>query len=261
MTTSSELVLPSPTADFHRMKVAGSRLAPIYGIFGSKGGVGKSMTSHAMIDKLVDAGKQVLFIETDTDNPDVWRCLERDAEGSIGQAIPGVVMHAISLDERDGWMDLVDIVNDHRDRVVVINTAARMTGIIRKHGGILGESLQELGRKLVALWVINRQRDAMDQLEEFMELFAGSTVHVVRNGLFGPESKFELYNTSRLRSQIEATGGKSVTLPDLADRIADALYTQRLAICDALRDMPMGNRAELIRWRKAAHRALEPVFA
>lgn len=258
MTTTSEVALPSPTADFHRMTCASTRLAPIYGVFGCKGGVGKSMTSHAMIDRLVDAGKQVLFVETDTDNPDVWRCLERESEGS---AIAGVVMEAISLDERDGWMDLVDIVNEHRERVVVINTAARMTGAIRKHGGILTESLQELGRKLVALWVINRQRDAMDQLADFMEVFAGSTVHVVRNGLFGPESKFELYNTSRLRSQIEATGGKSVTLPDLADRIADALYTQRLAICDAMRDMPIGNRAELIRWRKATHRALEPLFA
>jgi hypothetical protein len=258
MTTTSEVALPSPNADGYRVKASNSRLAPIYGIFGSKGGVGKSMTSHAVIDKLLDSGKQILFIETDTDNPDVWRCLERDTEG---QAIAGVVMHAISLDERDGWMDLVDIVNEHRDRVVVINTPARMTGAIRKHGGILTESLHELGRRLVGLWVINRQRDAMDQLEEFLELFAGSTVHVVRNGLFGPESKFELYNTSQLRSAIEETGGKSITLPDLADRIADALYTQRLAICDALRDMPLGNRAELIRWRKAAHHALEPIFA
>ena len=118
----------------------------------------------------------------------------------------------------------------------------------------------QLGRKLVALWVINRQRDAMDQLEEFMEVFADCTVHVVRNGLFGPESKFELYNSSHLREEVEATGGTSLLLPDLADRIADALYTQRLAIPDAIRDMPLGNRGELIRWRKAAHRALEAVL-
>jgi hypothetical protein len=261
MTTTSEASLPSPTTDpFSASMALHGRVPPIYGVFGSKGGVGKSMTTHAVIDQLLDSGKQVVFIETDTDNPDVWRCLDRDRSGAPGQAIAGVVMYAVGLDERDGWMDLVDIINEHRDRVVVINTAARMSGAIRKHGGILIESLQELGRKLVALWVINRQRDAMDQLDEFMNVFVDTTVHVVRNGLFGPENKFELYNTSALRTQIEASGGKSVTLPDLADRIADAMYTQRLAICDALRDMTMGNRAEVIRWRKAAHRALEPVF-
>ena len=262
MTTNEASLAPTAGAEaFQRLKVVNPKLPPIYGVFGSKGGVGKSMTAHATIDHLLELGRQVLFIETDTANPDVWRCLERDPNGAPGQAVPGVVMHAIALDERDGWMDLVDIVNEHRERVVVINTAARMTDAIRKHGGILTESLHELGRKLVALWVINRQRDAMDHLEEFMELFSGSTVHVVRNGLFGEEGKFELYNGSKLRSQVEATGGKSVTLPDLADRVADALYSQRLAISDALREMPIGNRAELVRWRKATHRALEPVFS
>ena len=176
-----------PTTETHRAKAVNTKVPPIYGIFGSKGGVGKSMTAHASIDHLLNTGRQVLFIETDTDNRDVWRCLERDAEGASGRALAGVVMHAISLDEREGWMDLVDIINEHRDRVVVINTAARMTGAIRKHGAILTESLPELGRKLVALWVINRQRDAMDQLEEFMEVFADCTVHVVRNGRSGEE--------------------------------------------------------------------------
>ncbi len=246
---------------FQRLKVVNAKLPPIYLVLGSKGGVGKSITAMATVDHLVDTGKQVLFIETDTANPDVWRCLERDAVGAPGQAMSGVVMHAISLDERDGWMDLVDIINDHRDRVVVVNTAARMSDAIRKHGAILTASLQELGRKLVMLWVINRQRDAMDQLEDFMGIFESTTVHVVRNGLFGAENKFELYNTSMLRTQIEAAGGKSLTLPDLADRVADALYSQRLAIADALREMPIGNRAELLRWRKEAHRALATVLS
>ena len=120
------------TTETHRAKAVNTKVPPIYGIFGSKGGVGKSMTAHASIDHLLNTGRQVLFIETDTDNPDVWRCLERDAEGASGRALAGVVMHAISLDEREGWMDLVDIINEHRDRVVVINTAARMTGAIRK---------------------------------------------------------------------------------------------------------------------------------
>ena len=41
----------------------------------------------------------------------------------------------------------------------------------------------------------------------------------VRNGYFGDEKKFELYNASKVRETVEGRGGKSITLPDLADRV------------------------------------------
>lgn len=260
-TTESAIAETAIPQESRPRRKAATVLPAVYMTLGSKGGVGKSMTALAAIDHLVTIGKPVLFVETDTDNPDVWRCLQRDPANAGGEFLDGVLLQAVSLDEKDGWMDLVNVIHDHPDHFVVINTAARMSSIIRKYGGILLESLPELGRKLIGLWLINRQRDGMDQLEAFLELFAGHTVHVVRNGLFGVESKFELYNTSELRAQIEATGGKSLTLPDLADRIADALYTERLAISDAMRKMPIGNRGELTRWRKEAHRALAPIFS
>jgi hypothetical protein len=40
-----------------------------------------------------------------------------------------------------------------------------------------------------------------------------ANVHVVRNGYFGDEGKFELYNGSDVRKSVEARGGRSVTLP------------------------------------------------
>jgi hypothetical protein len=56
------------------------------------------------------------------------------------------------------------------------------------------------------------------------------------------------------RSCAEVTGasvpmGKSVTLPDLADRVADDIYSQRLTLSNAAKVLPIGNRAELGRWR------------
>jgi hypothetical protein len=70
----------------------------------------------------------------------------------------------------------------------------------------------------------------MELLKEFMEAMPRARVHVVRNGYFGDERKFELYNSSKLRTTVEGQGGKSVTLPDLADRVADDIYTQRLSL-------------------------------
>jgi hypothetical protein len=67
-------------------------------------------------------------------------------------------------------------------------------------------SLEELGSKLVALWMINRQRDSLELLREFMSAVPKADVHVVRNGYFGEERKFELYNGSKIREVVEGRG-------------------------------------------------------
>jgi len=77
-------------------------------------------------------------------------------------------------------------------------------------------------------------------------------VHVVRNGYFGDESKYQLYNSSKIRATVEKNGGKSLTFPDIADLLADEIYTNRITISKASIDMPIGNRAELKRWKSLA---------
>ena len=86
--------------------------------------------------------------------------------------------------------------------------------------------------------------------------------HVVRNGYFGSEAKFQLYNESKIKQAIEQRGGKSVTFPDLADRVADDLYSMRLTIDKAAASdaLPFGNRAELLRWRELVHTMMGEVF-
>ena len=66
--------------------------------------------------------------------------------------------------------------------------------------------------------------------------------------IFGADAKFELYNGSDVRKAVERKGGRSVLFPDMADRVSDALYSDRLSIAKAWRTMPIGNRAELRRW-------------
>ncbi len=53
-----------------------------------------------------------------------------------------------------------------------------------------------------------------------------------------------------------AFAGKAGVLDfaDLADRVSDDLFGRRLAIAKAARDLPLGNRAELTRWRHACAR-------
>jgi len=119
---------------------------------------------------------------------------------------------------------------------------------------MLTRSLAKLRRPLITLWVINRQRDSLELLDDYLRVMPGTLTHVIRNGHFGPTGKFELYNGSRFRERIEARGGRSLTFPDLADRVSDALRLGRLAIARALdeREAPIdfGSRIELERWRE-----------
>jgi hypothetical protein len=104
----------------------------------------------------------------------------------------------------------------------------------------------------VTFWVINRQRDSLELLKDFIDTMPASAVHVFRNGYFGEEHKFDLYNSSKLRESVEGKGGRSYNFPDLADRVVDELYSKRLSVDQAVKDMPIGNRAELRRWRESA---------
>ncbi len=218
--------------------------ARLYWIGGSKGGVGKSMMTIALVDYLLEGGQKVMLVDCDTSNPDVWKTYK--------DLLP---TELINLDDGDGWIQLVNVCDKHRDGVVVVNTAARSSLAVKQHGPLLDGCLEELGQ-MVVLWVINRQRDSVELLREFMDAMSHANVHVVRNGYFGEEKKFELYNVSKIRTAVEARSGKSVTLPDLADRVADDVYSQRLPLSTAAKTLPIGHRAELARWRKEVRKML-----
>ena len=68
---------------------------------------------------------------------------------------------------------------------------------------------------------------------------------------YGDPQKFELFNNSKTKIEAEKRGA-TIDLPDLADRVTDDLYSGRLSINRASEEMPLGNRAELKRWRSLA---------
>ncbi len=222
---------------------------PVYMLNGSKGGVGKSICSMAMIHYLGKRGEKVLLIDADTSNPDVGKAYSKTIE-----------THYINLDERDGWMDLVNCLAEELDHTVVINTPARSSEGVKLYGTLLTESLVEITRDLVTLWVINSQRDSLQLLKEYMDTVNAGTTHVVRNLYHGPERKFELYNNSKIRTAVEAQG-KTLNFPEVADRISDQLHSERLTIQKIIETAPVGNRAEVNRWVKECAMVFDEVVA
>ncbi|KWN76921.1 protein mobD [Burkholderia ubonensis] len=211
---------------------------PIYLVGGSKGGVGKSMVTLALADHLQRRDTYAVLVETDTSNPDVMKALRDEMKCA-----------AYDLDDADGWIGFVNFCDTHRGAAVIVNTAARNQTGVARYGGTLARTLDELERQLVVLWVINRQRDSLELLHIFGQTFPDTVTHVVRNGYFGTPDKFALYQESQLRKSIE-TKGRSLDFPDLADRVADELRSQRISIRKASATMQIGQRAELFRWRE-----------
>ena len=214
---------------------------------GSKGGVGKSIVSSAVIDVLRERGEKLLVIDSDTSNPDVYKSHHRAVE-----------CMTLDLDRKDGWLALLNAAYN-TDATVVINSAARNNQGIDNFGALLMSALTELDRKLITLWVINRQRDSLLLLKQYRQTIQGST-HVVRNLHAGAPTQFELFNDSKLHKEIEAEGGQIVDFPDLADRVADAMTNERLAIAEAEKNLPFGERIELKRWRSETAHALSAVL-
>jgi hypothetical protein len=215
---------------------------PIFLVAGGKGGVGKSMVSMALLDYLRGIeGAEVFLIETDTSAPDVWKAYRNE-----------VANQCVDLEQKDGWLELLDTIGRYPDTKMVMNSKAANQAGLRKFGGMLMEGLREQKRKLIVLWVIDRKRDGLELLASFIETLGKDErvqVHVVRNLYWGEDMKFDTYNGSDLRKEIEQRGGKTLNFPDVADRVTEAMNKDRMTIHKAIKELSFGSRMELLRWQ------------
>ncbi|KFL90009.1 MobD [Acetobacter malorum] len=128
------------------------------------------------------------------------------------------------------------------------------------YGDRLQQALPLLKRKLITFWVINRQRDCIELLRNFLDQIPESKTNIVMNTYFGNQEKFVTYNNSQTKKYIEQLGGKSLVFPEVADRVADDFYIKRMTIEKAAEDFPIGNRIELLRWRGEVKKMFEEVI-
>jgi hypothetical protein len=212
----------------------------VYYVGGSKGGVGKSLFSFALVEYLLNKERNILLVDTDTDNPDVFKA-HKDL------ALPNLYCLMNALDDADGWASLLDTVQSYPDHAVVVNAAARTKASTASYGDIMREALRAMERDLVVFWVINRHRDSIELLHSFQQTFPGATIHVCRNLYFGEPESFALYNESKARETVEQNG-KTLDFPAVANRVADWLYSKRMSIHAAIPEMFIGTRVEAQRW-------------
>lgn len=240
---------------------------------GGKGGVGKSLVAMAALDYLRSINSDVLLIEADRQNQDValaYQSFETEVVSRHAASLPEseradyvqkmkpMQIEIIDLLSRDNWVTFGRLIQQHRHRRIVVNTAVGLTDNIDKYGGSIANILSDSDVELVSLWPVNRQRFSLNALLRYSAVVTTGRIHILRNLLFGEPQQFVLLaGAQNVRKLVTDRGGALADFPDLADLMADRLYTDRLAIETAATDPDQfsADRSEFQRWQ-AETRAL-----
>lgn len=225
-----------------------STMAEITLIGGNKGGVGKTIVSMATAERYISQGQNVLIIDVDNDNKDVYKSY-RDKQ----------VCEALLIDweqDRDikatGWSRFLNSVLenlDDKDIPIVINTGARSQDITEKYGNTLNEL-----ENFRVLWVIDDKTEGLIALKRFLPIVQ-QDVCIVKNGYFGAPQQFAFE-----RSAFKQNGIPHVLFPSAVDCITHALYDNRKAIHELDTVLKLGERILAKSWAKKAIACVNEAF-
>lgn len=223
-------------------------MVKIYFVGGDKGGVGKSLCASVLINHMIDNDRKCILVDTDTSNPDVQRQYSDEVESYLTR-----------LSEKEGWIDIANLCekNIELETSIIINSKAAIAEEIKKNSHLINQIIQQPNIEFHLLWVINRQKDSLLLLKNFLGNIEVTTSTVVKNLYWGTEEKFQLFDESKIKESVTHT----ITLPDLADRVADEIYTNRISLTKAQKDLSLGNRIEVSSFISSANRELEKVVA
>jgi hypothetical protein len=159
-------------------------------------------------------------------------------------------------EDEKGWILVTSLIEQSRDTLFVINSAARSNMGIRKNGRNFTAVLEN-GRipyDLVILWPLNRQKDSVTLLDEFLRYVTYGTVYPIRNNYFGKPEDFALYTkylseSELLRSRVT----KTLDFPALSDVIADDFYTGGKTIPETVDSLGAFAAQSFISWRSQVY--------
>jgi hypothetical protein len=225
---------------------------------GSKGGTGKSLVCMALADYFRKnfSEDEIMIIDTDSSNPDVGR-LYRDTAG--------VSTDGLFLDDQEkGWVAMVDAIGETNAKHIIVNSMAAANLGVQAQGSLLDQNILDgrLKVKFNVFWAVNRNKDSITLLRDFLGYIKSAVVYPVLNLYFGKEDEFSFYHSSRdIHEMIAERGGRHLVFPNLNDLIADKLYTDEISFEKLPSQLKLGMRTSLERWLAAVKKTFDGVYA
>ena len=219
---------------------------------GFKGGIGKSFMTAAVVDYLSSKNDNIVVVDTDSTIPDVYKTFKETYK-----------TYACDLDLDEGWSSLFSICEEHNDSHVIVNSAAGADKTFIQNIKHIELASEILNRRLVPFFMLNDEKDSLNKLDKYYNATHGIRNHrmaVVKNGYFGDDAVFDVYNTSNLKTKIELTGCVSCYLSKLAPHVRQKIKLERKSFADAASILSFGDRIFLDAWRKKVHAFLGGFF-
>lgn len=197
---------------------------------GAKGGVGKSQTAQVLINYLSRDNKPVIVFETDTQIPDVARCVQKTARN--------IRLELADIRTDDGWQamleDLQDIATD--DNASNIDAVLSLPGAdldIPRYTDLVSELTEALNIEIWDWFVLNTQSDSVALLTESLKTGFASIAKkriAVKNGFFGRSELFLAFDESKIAKKLDAV----IYLDALSSGAAKSLRAESILIDEAI---------------------------
>jgi hypothetical protein len=239
------------TSKFPTARAGQHQALPIILVDGEKGGVGKSQLARLLVHLLTTAGIAVVGADGDKGNPHLERFYAKSIE-----------VHAFALRNVEEWFRLTDLIADaDRRAVIIIDAPAGVSDFLREWMPSLDVALEELGRTLLRVWVMNPLVDSVIRLAASRDLIPLENTIAVLNGRDASRDKFVHWDSTNLRKDLLAAGGQEVFVSALHDATNDSVHRLQLSFAEAAQAIPsFSQRVTLRAWLTACSRAFETVL-
>jgi hypothetical protein len=204
------------------------KLKRVVWVTGGKGGVGKSTVSRGLYDLLRSRNISVSAFDGDRDNSQLHRYYK-----DIGSGV-----QRIAIEERGDADLLVNAMDKLKPDVVLVDVAAggsKSLLDIESDQRILSDA-NELGYKFTIVSVMSRIKDSVNLLKATLDSTQAYDIdHIAfKNLYFGSADRFRLFDGSNTKTQLLASGGLVLDVPEMYDDTYEILDDKNLPFSLAL---------------------------
>lgn len=226
--------------------------APFIMIDGDKGGVGKSFVARSATHCLIAWGIKPVGVDGDPRNAHLERY--------YGSTLP---THRPYLREPKGWDGLIDLAGGTDPASpILIDFPGNIGDAVSQWGPKLQHAATRLQRPIVRLWTLDEEDDVIHLLKNSAVMFPfGPSVIAVRNGRFGANSSFDLWEKSKTRAALLEAGGSDVYLPRLPPGVRGKIRDARCTFADATTKagLSLSETIDLEMWISGVENAFAPL--
>jgi hypothetical protein len=141
---------------------------PIYMVASSDPQAEQKIMTVGLLDWIYTGRVKCFLIDTNIHNPVVFN--------SYRKAMPSTTLN---LDSQEGWLKLVDICQQHSDRIIVINGTTSVLGQVEQHLKVLLKVLPKLDRYFITFWIARGSLD-FDIVDRYIKATNGRVLHLIR---------------------------------------------------------------------------------